>query len=109
MQRFTIGDKDLREWADRKRAIESIEGSDGYKIILARITQERNDAEDKLLNTWRWNWFRILKLLIQRDCAQSLLNYIAGVKEMGTAAEGELFKRDPDFRKKDGRAVFVGS
>ena len=106
---FQVPDQELRDWAQRKEAIVAIEGSDGYKLILARIKQERDDAEAKLLNTWRWNWFRILRLLIQRDTAQSYLNYIEGVKRIGAEAENKLLRTNPNFRKEEGRASFVHS
>lgn len=104
-----VPDAELRDWARRKEAIVAIEGSEGYQLILARIKQERDDAEAKLLSTWRWNWFRILRLLIQRDTAQSLLNYIEGTKRAGATAEVELLRTNPNFRKEEGRISFLHS
>ena len=99
----------LREWADAKRAIEEIEGSVGYKLIIARIRQEQDEAEQKLQETWRWNWFRIFRLLAQRQIARDILADIQRVKLTGAKAEDELFKRDPLYHKCEGRASFVHS
>ena len=106
---FRTPDSNLEDWIKRKRAIEEIEGSEGYKIILARIQQELTDAEEKLTSTWRWNWFRILRLLIQRDTAQSYLNYIEGVKKVGSVAEKDLLQRDPEALKKMKRPSFMSN
>ena len=105
---FRVPSVELTEWSRRKRAIEDIEGSQGYELIMSRMLQEEEAANEDILKCTRWNWYRILKALIRRDCASTLRVYIAGVKRMGEQADAELKKRDPAAFKQAERVVFVG-
>lgn len=104
--RYGTTEEELKQWARRKRAIEEIEGSEGYALILARIKQELDDAESQLERVGRWNWFKIFRLMERRYVAKAIYDYMKFTKEVGTRAENELFKRDPNF-KRDERISFV--
>ena len=104
---FRMKDEELRSWANRKKAFDEISGSEGYKLLMARIKQEIDDAENQLEKVGRWNWFKIYRLLERRYVARAIWDYVRYTQELGQRAENELLVRDPNFKKE--RISFVHS
>ena len=109
MTPFQVNNDELMKWNSRRQAIEAIEGSEGFKLIWSRMEQEYEACNEELLRCSRWNWFRILKLLLRRDASLALMRYIEGVKREGKKAEEVLLSRDPQWFKQNQRPVFMRS
>lgn len=104
-----VPSEELSRAVTRWNELQALEGQPFFKHLVGHMTEQVEDANAELYRIPRWNFYRILKVLLRRDAALQLLDFLDRTKRQGQMALEQLSQRDPQAARELKRPTFVGS